>query len=163
MKKECKNYISSQYYPNEPWGVYIKDERNENLEVQTFSDSMFDIVITQDVFEHLYNPDRAFLEIARTLKHNGAHIFTVPIVNKHKKTEQWAICGNDGNPIFLKTKEWHGNPIDDRGSPVTYHWGYDIVDIIKDKTGLNTQIEYMNNLNFGIQGEYLEVLVTQKK
>jgi 2-polyprenyl-3-methyl-5-hydroxy-6-metoxy-1,4-benzoquinol methylase len=34
---------------------------------QTCADKSFDLVITQDVMEHVYHPDRVFYEIARTL------------------------------------------------------------------------------------------------
>lgn len=162
LKKNCKRYVSSQYYPNQPFGTVINSNRNEDLENQTFSDSIFDIVVTQDVMEHVYNPDRAFLEVARTLKKGGAHIFTVPLINKHDKTEVWATKGEDGNPVFTKTEEYHNNPVDPNGSAVTMHWGFDIVDFIRIKSGLKTTIEHIDNLDFGIRAEYIEVLVSQK-
>jgi SAM-dependent methyltransferase len=135
------------------------------LEEQTFEDAKFDIVITQDVFEHIYNPGKAFMEIARTLKHGGAHIFTVPILNKFKQTEVWAKQDNKGNPVFLKIEEYHHNPVDKKGSPVTMHWGFDIVNFIREHSGLETiiEIEYVNPINYGIWGENLEVLVSRKK
>lgn len=162
LKGECKGYIGSQYYPKINPGIILNGYPNENLEKQTFENNIFDIVITQDVFEHIYNPAKAFSEIFRTLKKGGAHIFTVPIINKFNKTETWATLGDDGDPVFLKTEEWHGNPVDKRGSPVTTHWGYDIVNFIKDNSGLETNIEYIHNLYFGIWAEYIEVLVSKK-
>ena len=50
--------------------------------------------------EHIYHPEKAFKEVARTLKKGGAHIFTVPTINKHMKTEVWATIGEDGHPNF---------------------------------------------------------------
>jgi hypothetical protein len=163
LKKECKGYIGSQYYPKQEFGKIINGYRNENLEEQTFENEIFDIVITQDVLEHIYNPAKAFSEIARTLKHGGAHIFSVPIINKFKKTEIWATMGYNGEPVFQKTEEWHGNPVDKKGSPVTMHWGYDIVNFIKEYSGLETEIEYIHNLHFGIWAEYIEILISKKK
>jgi hypothetical protein len=162
LKKNCGKYISSQYYTDQIFGTIIKGHRNEDLEQQTFSDAVFDIVVTQDVMEHIYDPAKAFAEIARTLKKGGAHIFTVPIINKHNKTEIWATKGTDGHPVFTATPEYHGNPVDPKGSPVTMHWGFDIVDFIKEKSGLSTTIEYIDNLDFGIRAEYIEVLVSKK-
>ncbi|HEY3251746.1 MAG TPA: class I SAM-dependent methyltransferase, partial [Ignavibacteria bacterium] len=133
-----------------------------DIENQTFNDEIFDIIVTQDVMEHVYNPEKAFKEIARTLKKGGAHIFTVPIVNKHKSTEVWAKKGDNGEPIFLNKPEYHGNPIDPKGSPVTMHWGFDIVDFIKSKSDLDTKIEYIDNLDFGVRAEFIEVLVSLK-
>lgn len=163
LKKYCPNYIASQYYQHKPLGSIFEGFRNEDLENQTFEDELFDIVITQDVIEHIYNPEKAFKEIARTLKKGGAHIFTVPIVNKFKKSEVWATKGTNGKPIFLKTSEYHGNPIDLLGSPVTMHWGYDICDFIKQSSGLETIIESIDNLDYGIRAEFIEVLISIKK
>lgn len=162
LKNNAKNYIPSQYYPNKPLGSIVNGCTNQDLENQTFSDESFDLVISQDVMEHVYNPEKAFSEIARTLKKGGAHIFTVPLVNKHKKTEIWAVKGADGSPVFLKEPEWHGNPVDSAGSPVTMHWGFDIVTFIKESSGLETTIEYIDNLDFGIRAEFIEVLVSIK-
>lgn len=158
----CVAYTTSQYYPGKPFGSIVDGNRNEDLEHQTFPDECFDIVITQDVMEHVYDPQNAFSEIARTLKKGGAHIFTVPIINKHHATEVWATKGSDGNPIFLKTPEYHGNPVDTKGSPVTMHWGFDIVQYIKKTSGLETSIEHIDNLDYGIRAEYIEVLVSKK-
>ena len=107
----------------------------KDLEKQTFKDNTFDLVITSDVMEHIYEPDRAFKEIHRTLKPGGAHIFSVPLINKHKKTQRWATKGKDGQPNFIYEPEWHGNPVDAKGSPVTFHWGFDIKDYIEKHTG----------------------------
>jgi SAM-dependent methyltransferase len=162
LKKENKHYTESQFFVNEPLGKLFNGVRNEDLENQTFDDESFDIVVTSDVMEHIYNPEKAFKEIYRTLKPGGAHIFSVPIINKFKKTQRWAEKGEDGNPIFLFEPEWHGNPIDKKGSPVTIHWGFDIVDFIKEKTGGNCWIEYLDNLEFGIRAEYIEIVVQKK-
>jgi len=163
LQSQCVKYVSSQYYPEKPYGSIINGFRNEDLENQTFKNEIFDIVITQDVMEHIYQPDKAFKEIARTLKKGGAHIFTVPIINKHKKTEVWATRGVNSEPEFIKNPEYHKNPVDPKGSPVTMHWGFDIVDFIKENSGLETTIEYINDLNYGIRAEYIEVLVSIKK
>lgn len=111
LQNKCPNYIASQYYGESDKGKIINGYRNENLESQTFKDESFDLVITQDVMEHIFNPQSAFREIARTLKPGGAHIFTVPLINKERTTECWAKLDDNNNIIFLKEKEYHGNPI----------------------------------------------------
>jgi SAM-dependent methyltransferase len=162
LQKSAKNYIASQYYPDKPFGTLINNYQNQDLENQTFENESFDIVVTQDVMEHLYDPGKAFAEIARTLKKGGAHIFTVPLVNNHKPTEVWAVKGENNVPVFLKMPEWHGNPVDAKGSPVTMHWGFDIVDVIKENSGLESIIEYIDSPEWGIRAELTEVVVSQK-
>jgi len=53
--------------------------------------------------------------------------------------------------------------MDKRGSPVTMHWGFDIIDFIKEHSKLDTRIEYIHDLRYGICAEYIEVLVSKKE
>lgn len=162
LKEHATYYQASQYYPNQPLGTSINGFQNEDLEHQTFKDETFDLVITSDVMEHVYEPAKAFAEIHRTLKPGGAHIFSVPLINKHKPTQRWATKGDNGEPIFLFEPEWHGNPVDKKGSPVTMHWGFDIVDFIKKYTGADVKIVYLDDLHHGIRAEYIEIIVAKK-
>ena len=100
-------------------------------------------------------------KLRATLKPGGAHILTVPLVNKHRPSEVWATRGPDGSPIFVGEPEFHGNPVDPRGAPVTMHWGFDIVQTIA-RSGLTTTIEHLDHLQLGIRAEYIEVLVCKK-
>jgi hypothetical protein len=71
IRRHCAHYIASQYYPMHPPGSIVGEYRNEDLERQTYADGSFDVVITQDVMEHIYDPSSAFREIARTLRPVG--------------------------------------------------------------------------------------------
>jgi SAM-dependent methyltransferase len=84
LQCECKNYVPSQFFPDRPLGKVHQGVQCQNLEALTFPDESFDLHITQDVMEHVFNPAKAFAEIARTLKPGGAHIASVPLVNKAK-------------------------------------------------------------------------------
>lgn len=162
LTNECKNYFTSQYFPDEDSGITIRGFQNENLEKQTFADSIFDLVVTADVMEHVYDSESVFKEIHRTLKPGGAHIFSVPLINRFEPTQQWAKKGSDGNPVFLFEPEWHGNPVDKKGSPVTWHWGYDIIDHISQWTGAQCKIIYYDNLDLGIRAEFREIIIAKK-
>lgn len=76
LKRLCKHYCSSHYYPSKPFGDLIgANAYNEDLEKLTFPDASFDIVVTQDVLEHVYDVGKAFSEIGRVLKRGGAYIY----------------------------------------------------------------------------------------
>ncbi len=162
LKKECRDYIPSQYWPEKKLGECYNGFFNIDLEEQTFNDGVFDLVITQDVYEHLYNPDKATREIYRTLKDGGAHICTIPLVNKNKPTERWSDLVN-GKAVFLKEPEYHGNPIDRTGSPVSFHYGYDLGLLVQQWSGFNCMIFYIDDLSRGIRAEFNEVLVMKKE
>lgn len=164
LAKECYRYLASQYNPEITFGENHPSlgYRSEDLENMTFDDAVFDLVITQDVLEHLFHPEKAFSEIARILKPGGAHIFTVPLVNKLKPSEKWAELSDNGEVNYLHEAEYHGNPIDRNGSLVTMHWGYDICEFVQESSGLFTTILMIDNIEMGIRAEYIEVLISFK-
>lgn len=162
MRTGCKKYIASQFHLDKPLGENVNGFINQDLEHQTFSDQSFDLVVTQDVLEHVFNPNNALKEICRTLKPGGAHIFSVPLINRHHKTAVWAEKNHDKGVTFIKTPEFHANPVDPKGCPVTIHWGFDILDYIKETTGMNTEIEDEYDLHYGLSGYYLEIFVSKK-
>lgn len=164
LHKQCKDYTGTHYDPGTELGTTVPRTRwrCEDLERQTFDDESFDLVISQDVFEHVFDPAKAFQEIARTLKPGGAHIFTTPLVNKHDPSEVWASLDEKGEIVYRQEAEYHGNPIDEKGSLVTMHWGYDIADHIHRACGLATTLVQIDDLSHGIRAEYIEVCVTRK-
>jgi SAM-dependent methyltransferase len=163
MAQQCRSYTASQYDPELGFGNTHPNAsyRSENLELLTFADEIFDLVVTQDVFEHVFDAPKAFKEIARTLRPGGAHIFTTPLVNNTRASERWASL-SDALIVYHHPPEYHGNPMSTEGSLVTWHWGEDIVTHIKDATGLDTEIIRLDDLKMGIRAEYIEVLLTAR-
>jgi hypothetical protein len=160
--KECRQYIPTHFFNSEPPGTMVGKYRCENLEQLTFADESIDLHVTQDVFEHVLRPTRGFAEIARTLKPGGAHVFTVPLVNKDRPSKMRVEVDAAGAVSHLENPVYHGNPIDAQGSLVTIDWGFDITDHIRNACGLDTEIIRIDDLSKGIRAEYIEVLVTTK-
>jgi SAM-dependent methyltransferase len=165
LKKECPNYSSSQFFPKVTPGSIDSSTgfRCENLEALTFPDNSFDIFVTQDVMEHIFDYEKAFKEIARVIKPGGAHIFSVPLINKAKKSVCWASRGEDDEIIYHQEPEYHGNPVDAKGALVTMHWGYDIARYISDIAKTPTTIIMIDDIDLGIRAEYIEVVVSRKR
>lgn len=162
LARECTYYIPSQLFGDVPPGEERNGIRCENLEHLTFADASIDLHVTQDVMEHIFHPEAVFREIARTLKPGGAHVFTVPIVNKHRPSQTRAVIGADGQVTHLLPPVYHGNPVSSDGALVTVDWGFDICRHIFEASGLYTHIVHIDDLSRGIRAEYIEVLVTVK-
>lgn len=164
MRFECKEYSASHFYPDVALGECHPKQgyRSENLENLTFADNSFDLFVTQDVMEHIMHPGKAFKEISRVLKPGGAHIFSVPIINKANKSSRRASIGTDGEIVHHFTPDYHGNPIDKKGSLVTMYWGYDIVDFILMESSLISTIVMIDNIDLGIRAEFIDVIVSKK-
>ena len=161
IKRECNNYLASQYFPEIEQPV-VGNFHNVNLERQGFEDEVFDIFISLDVMEHVFNPQKAILEIYRTLKPGGWAVMTFPIQKDQVDSLQYR-AKKLGNEIdYLKEQEYHGNPINAEGSLVTVDYGYNIHQELSSWCGFNVQIMRFSRPDIGVIGEYTEVIVCQK-
>lgn len=161
MAKEGKRYIPTQFFSNDRRGESFRGVRNENLEGTTFADASFDLVISLDVMEHVNRPDLVLSDIKRTLRGGGAYVFTAPTYKHKVKSERRALYGDDG-VIFYAEAEYHGNPISDKGSLVTFHYGYDLPELIYQWSEMNTEVCRFQDYRQGIIGEFTEVYVVRK-
>jgi SAM-dependent methyltransferase len=165
LRKKCRQYSASQYFPDQPLGSFNEqyNARNETLEAMTLADASVDLVITQDVMEHVFDPAAAFREIARILKPGGAHIFTVPLVRKSEPSRPRATRNPDGSVNYLLEAQYHGNPVDSNGALVTMDWGCDIVGAIQEVSGMPSQIIFIDDIDRGIRAEFIDVIVSFKR
>jgi SAM-dependent methyltransferase len=161
VMRDCPKYLASYCYPGVTLGTIHEGFRCEDLEQLTFPDDHFDIVITQEVFEHVFDYQRAFREVMRTLRPGGAHVFTTPKYKHLRKSQERAVRLN-GKVVHLAEPEYHGNPIDSSGSLVTVHYGDDICDIIWKETGCPTTIYVIQEETTGTVAEFMDVFVTRK-
>jgi len=172
--KNYKKYTYSHYFNDIPNGKFNnKGIQCVDLNNIPFDDNTIDIFITLDVFEHIFTPELAIKEIYRVLKPGGRYIMTVPIENENKKTEKACYLNSNNEIIHIQTKksveknvllEYHGNPIDNSGSVVTYYYGYDIVNIIEENTKFKVETFFKEDelLNYGILGKYKDVFLCTK-
>jgi len=160
FSSECQGYRSSQFFPDIPAGTIFSGQRCEDLSRQTFNDESFDIVITQDVLEHLLDPVKSLKEICRTLKPGGAHIFTVPWYS-WQDTKIRAIQEDD-KIVYLEEPDYHVNPVNDEGSLVVTEWGKDLIDTIYASTGMSTTAIQIRDRQVGVDAKFIEVFVSRK-
>jgi SAM-dependent methyltransferase len=164
LKAEGRKYIASHYFPDQPLGREFRGFRNENLERQTFPDASLDIVISLDVMEHVFNPGLVYAEIYRTLKPGGVYLHTFPI-NKSMVVaiRQRATQAEDGSARHLvEPPQYHGNPIDAKGSLVTFDYGYEIDRQIATWAPFDVRVSRFWDRTHGIIGEYTEVVTCAK-
>lgn len=164
IRQESSTYLATQFYPKQERGSIIGAYRNENLENQTFEDGIFDLVLSLDVMEHVFDPAKAYREISRTLSKRGYYIHTFPI--RKWQTDPFimrASLDEENKVKFLvEPPEYHGNPIDESGSLVTIDYGYDIARQISEWSGFDVRISRFWDKSHGIFGEYTEVVICRK-
>lgn len=157
---ECESYIPTQFFPDIELGSIYGGFRCEDLSNQTFMDESFDIVITQDVLEHLFNPIQSLKEISRTLKPGGYHVFTVPWYY-WQDTKIRAIKVNN-EIVNIEEPDYHYNPVDEKGSLVVTEWGNDFIDTIYACTGMTTTVFHIQNKRIGAEAKFIEVFISRK-
>jgi SAM-dependent methyltransferase len=163
LAEEALGYIPTQFFPGVSLGSMHRGARCEDLERQTFPEHSFDLVMTQDVMEHVFHPDKVYQEIYRTLRPGGYYIHTTPMFKGLVETQQRARLESDGTVTHLAEPEYHGNPINDEGSLVTYQFGYDLADLIAQWTPFDVEVRRFADRTHGICGvEFSEVIVCSK-
>ncbi len=111
-------------------GTIINGIRHEDIENLSFFDNEFDLIVSNDVFEHVPNPVKSFAECARVLKKGGIMLATIPFhIEKNNSVVRAMINGDKLE--YLLPPVYHGNPISDDGSLVFSDFGWDILDYIK--------------------------------
>jgi SAM-dependent methyltransferase len=163
LARYTSTYTSSQFLPEIPFGQTSESGiRSENLEALTFPSNSIDIFVTQDVFEHIFFPDRAAKEIARILTPGGIHIFTAPKFEKLTKSYQRALLDSSGAVTHLFTPEYHGNPVADGKALVTWHFGDDFEYLLSQWSGLPITTYVTRDKELGIDAKFNEVFVMHK-
>lgn len=160
LSSECVNYMPTHFFPDIPHGTIHNGFRCEDLSRQTFADETFDMVITQDVIEHLLEPCAAFREIARTLRPGGVHLFTVPWYYWQETKIRARLLNNKVE--YLEESQYHGNPVDAKGSLVVTEWGRDLCDTIYLSSGMTTTVIRIFDRRQGIEAQFIEVFISRK-
>lgn len=114
--RSLPGYICSEYLPGTaPGQKNAAGIRCEDATALSFADNSFDLVINQDILEHIEDTWQAFCEIHRVLKPGGRHIFTVPL------REDKATRPRRGLPPVH-----HTDPLNPQGAPVYWDFGGDL-------------------------------------
>lgn len=162
LSRDCVSYVGTQFFAEVQGGSLVDGTRCENLEATTFPDNSLDLIVTQDVLEHVNYPDRVFRDCFRTLKQGGAHVFTVPTYKHLVNTQRKALYTSEGIE-YLSEPEYHLNPVSAEGSLVTFHYGYDLPEKIREWSGLDVEVFRFCDAYHGLLGEHLETYVAWKR
>ncbi|MBT5222952.1 MAG: glycosyltransferase, partial [Gammaproteobacteria bacterium] len=125
------NLVGSEYLGYEyEGGATIKGIRHEDVENLSFSDSQLDLIVSNNVFEHVPHPAKAFAECARVLKPGGVMLATIPFHSGMDESVIRAQLDND-QVEHLLPEAYHGNPVSADGSLVFTDFGWDILELMK--------------------------------
>lgn len=151
MKKRYKNFVGTEYLPTNKLRKKHPNVLHQDLCELTFINESFDLVVTNDVFEHIPDLDKALTEIFRILSANGRLIATFPFRLKQNKTLCKAALNKDGTIQHLRPAEFHGNPIEpNEGSLVYQVPGWDILERVKNAGFADACMTFYSSMRYGI-------------
>lgn len=125
-------YCNSYYWSHVAPGEEHEGVRCEDLRRLSFSDHSLDLVISSDILEHVRGPMPAFAEIFRALRPGGHHIFTVPLPWPLPSTTKARVDYSGPDDRFLAPPEYHGSPVDPKGSLVYTDFGMDLPEQLRE-------------------------------
>jgi SAM-dependent methyltransferase len=153
------NYTCSEFFSNIPIGSLSETGiRCEDLQQLSFRGNSFDLIITQDVFEHIRNPESAWKEVYRVLKVGGFHIFTIPWINDRKTMRRIRIEGS--TEITILPNVFHGDGI--RDGRVYTDFGGDLIDYL-DSLGFVTRIFYSTDADSKLYSIYGNIVFVSRR
>lgn len=134
LNKKYYRVTGSEYLSDSiPYGTFDKNGvRNETLTELTFEDSVFDCILSFDVFEHIPDFITAFRETLRCLKPGGNLLFTVPFNRNSDEHIVRARVNGNGAIEHLLPPEYHGDPLNAEGVLCFYHFGWDLLDELRN-------------------------------
>jgi SAM-dependent methyltransferase len=156
LGKDNPNFVCSEYFPEVEEGCEQRGVICQNLERLSFADNQFDIVITEDVFEHIRKPNKAFAEVHRVLKRGGRHIFTIPFMFDRKTLRRVDTEGPED--VHILPPEYHLDSL--RNKILVYtDFGYDLFDAL-NSIGFYTEVssfQHRQAIKLGIADSHVFV------
>jgi SAM-dependent methyltransferase len=133
----------------------------QDIERLTFDDDSFDLVITEDVFEHVRNYENGLKEVHRVLREGGRHIFTIPFWFDRPTVTRIDTSGKED--VDVLPREYHGGPI--HGQCLVYRdFGIDLFGYMKS-LGFETKVDFSTyaDRKFGIYDSYVFISKKNQK
>lgn len=120
LQRSFPRFEFSEYSSARPLGSTRDGVRNEDVQRLTFADESFDVVTSNQVFEHVPDDRSGYAECLRVLKPGGALIFTVPLYDM-PHTETIARLAPDGRIEWIGTPEYHDSRLGGPKSAPAFH------------------------------------------
>jgi len=137
--------------------VALADIPHQDLCALTYLSESFDLVLCNELFEHVQHLERAFAEIARVLKPGGRLLATCPLAFGQVDSIVKALADPlSGSPRLLTEAELHGDPVrPDQGSLVYRIPGWGILEQLREQGFREARIHHVCSWKHGVLGSDL--------
>lgn len=125
--------------------------RQEDVTALSFENDTLDLIVSNDVFEHVPEPRKAFMECARVLRPGGLMLASIPFHNHYDFSIQRAEWGPKGLR-HLQPPVYHGNPVSVEGALVFTDFGWDLISCLREAGFSDVTVEAYASAKFGHLG-----------
>ncbi|MBI3901596.1 MAG: glycosyltransferase [Nitrosomonadales bacterium] len=132
-------------------GQLINGIRHEDVMNSSFADGSLDMVISNDVFEHVPDPGKALAECARILRPGGVLLASIPFHRDYDNSVVRAELEAGGEKHLLPPV-YHGNPVSAEGSLVFTDFGWDVIQTLRSVGFSEAGVEVYASAEFGHLG-----------
>lgn len=120
----------------------------------------FDMIVSQEVLEHVPSMDAAFRDMARILKPGGKLLATVPFLRNAAQSLRKAALKQDGTIEYITEPEYHGNPVDSAGGSLVFEIpGWDVLDRMRNAGFGDAMIRAVGSKHRGIIGQNMTLIL----
>ena len=155
--------IGSEYLgANRISGEIIDGIRHEDALSLSFLDDSIDIMVSNDVYEHVPDIGKALQEACRVLRSGGKLLFSIPFQSAEPNSRQ-RVTFIENELQYLLPEQYHGNPISEKGSLVFYDFGWDILETCKDAGFKDAYMLAYYSINLGYIGHGIQYIFVAEK
>lgn len=165
LRQLFPNVLGSEYLPD------LADPQRQHFPHQdlcklTLADACVDVVLCNELFEHLYDLPAALAEIARILRPGGVLVSTCPFAYNRIDTivkarhRPGATPGVAAEAELLGEPEFHGDPVHpEQGSLVYQIPGWDLLDQARAAGLSDAAIHWIAAPSYGVLGQELPAVM----
>ena len=135
----------------------FSDIPHQDLCALTFTDASFDLVLCNELFEHVQDLEVAFREIARVLRPGGRLLATCPLAFGQRETIVKAVH----NPATGKAEvsgepDYHGDPVRPKQGSLVYRIpGWEILEQLQQAGFAEARMHHIASCKHGVLGSDL--------
>jgi len=161
LRARFSQFTGSEYLPDasDPRRQQI---RHEDLCALSFASDSFDLLICNEVLEHVYDLQASLRQCLRVLAPGGAFVGTLPFAYGQQQSVIKAHHRGDGlDPELIGSAEIHGNPIEQSAGSLVYQIpGWELLDQLKAIGFRDPAMQAVHSTSYGVvSADIPEILV----
>ena len=152
--------VASEYLPD-PEDPRRAQYRHEDLCALSVPDHSFDLLVSCEVFEHLYDLKNGLAECLRVLWPGGVLIATFPFAyGRRESIIKARHRGPDLPPEIFGEPEYHGNPVEPEAGSLVYQVpGWDILDLLSELGFSDVSFQGIHSISYGVMAAEIPELL----